>query len=88
MPDHLPRELMEATFAAPSPAVPYDQTPLYDLSTTQSLPALEPEEKQQILGALEKTAGNQTAAAKLLGMGRTAFVARLNQYGISRPRKK
>ena len=41
-----------------------------------------------IIDALEKTAGNQTAAAKLLGMGRTAFVARLNQYGISRPRKK
>jgi transcriptional regulator with PAS, ATPase and Fis domain len=87
-PDHLPRELMEATFAAPTLAVPYGQTPLYDLSATQSLSALEPEEKQQILDALEKTAGNQTAAAKLLGMGRTAFVARLNQYGISRPRKK
>jgi DNA-binding NtrC family response regulator len=87
-PDHLPRELMEATFAAPSPAVPYGQTPLYGLSTTQSGLALEPEEKQRILDALDKTAGNQTAAAKLLGMGRTAFVARLNQYGISRPRKK
>ncbi|HEX7506264.1 MAG TPA: sigma 54-interacting transcriptional regulator [Polyangia bacterium] len=87
-PDHLPRELMEATFAAPVLAVPYGQTPLYDLSATQSLSALEPDKKLQIIDALEKTAGNQTAAAKLLGMGRTAFVARLNQYGISRPRKK
>jgi DNA-binding NtrC family response regulator len=49
---------------------------------------LEPEEKRRILDVLEKTAGNQTAAARLLGMGRTAFVARLNQYGISRPRKR
>jgi len=87
-PDHLPRELMEATFAAPSLAVPYGQTPLYGLATTQSDPALEPKEKQRILDALDKTAGNQTAAAKLLGMGRTAFVARLNQYRISRPRKR
>ena len=87
-PDHFPRELMEATFAASTPAVPYGQTPLTDLSTTKSGPALEPDEKQRIIDALEQTAGNQTAAAKLLGMGRTAFVARLNQYGISRPRKK
>jgi len=87
-PDHLPRELMEATFAAPPPAVPYGQTPIFGLSTTQDGPALEPGEKQRILDALEKTAGNQTVAAKLLGMGRTAFVARLDQYGISRPRKR
>jgi two-component system response regulator AtoC len=87
-PDHLPRELMEATFAVATPAVPYGQTPLADLSTTQSRLALEPDEKQRIIDALEKTAGNQTKAAKLLGMGRTAFVARLSQYEISRPRKK
>ena len=89
-PEHLPRELMEATFSAPQPirTVPHDQTPLSDLSSTQPGPALESEEKRRILDVLEKTAGNQTAAARLLGMGRTAFVARLNQYGISRPRKK
>ena len=89
-PDHLPRELMEATFSAPEPTrtVPYGQTPLSDLSLAQSGPAPEPEEKRRILDMLVKTAGNQTAAARLLGMGRTAFVARLNQYGISRPRKK
>jgi DNA-binding NtrC family response regulator len=89
-PDHLPRELMEATFSAtrPTPAVPYGQTPLSDLSPTQPGSALEPEEKRRILDVLEKTAGNQTTAARLLGMGRTAFVARLNQYGISRPRKR
>jgi two-component system, NtrC family, response regulator AtoC len=86
--DHLPRELMEATFSAPAPSVPYGQTPLRDLSSTQTDPALETDERGSIIDALEKTAGNQTAAAKLLGMGRTAFVARLNQYGISRPRKK
>jgi two-component system, NtrC family, response regulator AtoC len=89
-PDHLPRELMEATFAAaePCPAVPYGQTPLSGVAITQSRPALESDEKRQILDALVKTAGNQTAAARLLGMCRTAFVARLNVYGITRPRKK
>jgi len=87
-PDHFPRELMEATFAAPIPAVPYGQTPLSAGSSTEPGPALGPKEKQRILDVLAKTAGNQTAAARMLGMGRTAFVGRLNQYGISRPRKK
>ena len=89
-PDNLPRELMEATFSAPQPTRtgPHGQTPLSDLSSTEPGSALEPAEKQRILDVLEQTAGNQTAAAKLLGMGRTAFVARLNQYGISRPRKR
>jgi DNA-binding NtrC family response regulator len=87
-PDHLPRELMEATFVEPPTAVPYGQTPLAGASFTQSGPALESDEKRRILDVLARTAGNQTAAARLLGMGRTSFVARLNQYGISRPRKK
>jgi DNA-binding NtrC family response regulator len=89
-PDHLPRELMEATFAVPQSAVtvPYGQTPLSDLSGAQSGPTSNSEEKRRILDVLVKTAGNQTTAARLLGMGRTAFVARLNQYGISRPRKR
>jgi DNA-binding NtrC family response regulator len=88
-PDHLSRELMEATFAAPQspPAVTHGQSPLSDFSSTQSELTVEPEEKRRILDALVKTAGNQTAAARLVGMGRSAFVARLNQYGISRPRK-
>jgi DNA-binding NtrC family response regulator len=81
---------MEATFSAPQATrtVPQGQTPLSNPSSTQSGLALEPEEKRRILDVLERTAGNQTTAARLLGMGRTAFVARLNQYGISRPRKR
>jgi len=85
-PGHLPRELMEVTFAAPLPAVPLDRTPLADENAAAAVE--EPEEKRRVLEALAKTAGNQTAAAKLLGMGRTAFVGRLNLYGIVRPRKK
>jgi two-component system response regulator AtoC len=87
-PDHLPRELMEATFTAPAPppAVPLDRAPLSD--TDPGLPIVGAEERLRVLDALAQTAGNQTAAAKLLGMSRTAFVGRLNLYGISRPRKK
>ena len=45
-------------------------------------------ERQRILDALERSAWNQTKAARLLGMPRGQLMARLNQYGIARPRKK
>ena len=37
---------------------------------------------------LEQTGGNQTRAAKLLGMSRRTFVKRLDEYGVPRPRKR
>jgi DNA-binding NtrC family response regulator len=44
-------------------------------------------ERQRILEALATCAGNQTAAAKMLGVSRRMLVNRLNLYGIPRPRK-
>ena len=44
-------------------------------------------EKQRILDALTKTAGNQSQAAKLLGMSRYTLMSRLETYAIARPRK-
>ncbi len=44
-------------------------------------------EKQRILDALTKTAGNQSQAAKLLGMSRYTLIARIEEYGLARPRK-
>jgi len=45
-------------------------------------------EKQQILGALEKTSGNQKEAAKLLGISRRTLINKIEAYGIARPRKR
>jgi len=45
-------------------------------------------EKQRIQDALEKCAGNQSEAARLLGLSRGTFVARVAKYGLPRPRKK
>lgn len=39
-------------------------------------------ERQRIIEALEKTEGNKTQAAKLLGIGRTTLVYKLKQHGL------
>ena len=44
-------------------------------------------ERQRIVDALARCAGNQTQAARLLGISRGSLVARLDAYGIPRPRK-
>jgi transcriptional regulator with GAF, ATPase, and Fis domain len=44
-------------------------------------------ERQRILDALERCLWNQTKAAQLLGMTRGLLMARLDAYGIARPRK-
>ncbi|HET6585199.1 MAG TPA: sigma 54-interacting transcriptional regulator [Nannocystaceae bacterium] len=50
--------------------------------------AIDPDpERQRILDALDKCAGNQTRAARLLGISRNTLLARLDAYGINRPRK-
>ncbi len=45
-------------------------------------------EHQRILDALAACAGNQTQAAKALGISRGTLVARLERFGLPRPRKK
>ena len=43
-------------------------------------------ERAQILEALTKTTGNQTRAAKLLGIARRTLIKKMVRYGIERPR--
>jgi DNA-binding NtrC family response regulator len=45
-------------------------------------------ERALIIDALERANGNQTEAAKLLGISRRTLVSRLGEYGLPRPRKK
>jgi DNA-binding NtrC family response regulator len=61
-------------------------------SVSGSTPALKDElaalERQRIVDALERCTWNQTRAARMLGMSRGVLMARLDQYGIARPRKR
>src|SRR5439155_404452 len=43
--------------------------------------------RERIVKALEESAGNQSAAAKRLGISRKVLLARLDDYEIARPRK-
>jgi len=45
-------------------------------------------EKRAVLEALETTGGNQTKAAQLLGISRRTLVNRLQDYGLTKSRKK
>jgi two-component system response regulator AtoC len=44
-------------------------------------------ERRKIMDAMEKCGGNQTRAAKMLGISRNTLLARLDSYGLPRPRK-
>jgi DNA-binding NtrC family response regulator len=45
-------------------------------------------ERARVIAALEKCAGNQTQAAKLLGISRQTLVNRLEEFNLPRPRKR
>jgi DNA-binding NtrC family response regulator len=57
-----------------------------------SLPPLAPydkdEDKRRIMAALRDCRGNQSDAAKVLGISRRTLVSRLGEYELPRPRKK
>jgi transcriptional regulator with PAS, ATPase and Fis domain len=86
LPEHFPIQRMASTLplrrigpeSAPPPAFP--TAPPLD-------PAVADPERERILGVLAECGGNQSRAAKALGISRTTLVARLNDYGVPRPRK-
>jgi DNA-binding NtrC family response regulator len=78
-PEDLPLEKMRA---APAPALlvaPAASPPGGEPATSRS-------EYERIVDSLARCNGNQTRAAKLLGMPRRTFCARLKAYNIPRPR--
>jgi DNA-binding NtrC family response regulator len=84
-PEHLPVEKMQparpdlpAPAATGPPLAPAPPPP----PVTDTRAALE---RQQLVEALAQSAGNQTRAARLLGISRRAFCERLKKHQIPRP---
>jgi two-component system, NtrC family, response regulator AtoC len=80
----------EPVSARAAPAVEADDAP--SANAERPLRAIvreqvESVEKQRICDALARAAGNQSVAAKLLGMPRRTLVKRLAAYNIPRPRR-
>jgi DNA-binding NtrC family response regulator len=55
-------------------------------SAPDGLTPAELAERQQIVQVLERCAGSQTAAARMLNMARSTLVERIKRYSIPRPR--
>jgi DNA-binding NtrC family response regulator len=82
LPEHLPEKLRTRATSNPRP-------PLLGSDRRERLEKdLQDIERHRILEALEKTAGNQTLAAALLGMSRRTLVYRLSAFGLTRARKR
>jgi two-component system, NtrC family, response regulator AtoC len=87
---------LEPPSEAPASKTPVPGPPAEDEQVTLRLPVrpgapelkgkLEEFERAQILEALTKTTGNQTRAAKLLGIARRTLIKKMIRYGIERPR--
>ncbi|MBI3183628.1 MAG: sigma 54-interacting transcriptional regulator [Myxococcales bacterium] len=73
--EHLPQDKLATSLSFEAPAEPLPE------GRTEA-------ERQRILDALARSAGNQTQAAKLLGIARRTLINRLEEFGIVRPRKR
>ncbi|HUS63333.1 MAG TPA: sigma 54-interacting transcriptional regulator [Kofleriaceae bacterium] len=85
-PEHLPIDKMEGRAAARR-ARPDSAAPAPAAAGTLR-DEVDEVERRRILAALEEHAGNQTRAARQLGISRNTLAARLEQFGIPRPRKR
>jgi len=90
LPEHLPPKLQHPEAARPSLERPSSEPPppLPSASALGSGRSNGADERQSILDALDRCAGNQTRAAELLGISRRTLVTRLNEFDIPRPRKR
>ncbi len=77
LPEHLPREILDGTKASATTAGPATGISLPDGGVD-----LKEVEKHLIMQALEKTAGNRTQAAKLLGVSYDSLRYQIKKFGL------
>jgi two-component system response regulator AtoC len=82
LPEHFPIQRMASTL--PLHRIGHESLPPPSAAPVAS--GVDPE-RDRILAVLAECGGNQSRAAKVLGISRTTLVTRLNAYGIPRPRR-
>ena len=82
-PQHLMLSAPPAVHSVPAPAPRAPEHPVAAAAPSGK----EADDRQRIVDALAKSVGNQTRAAKLLGVSRATLVHKLDLYRIPRPRK-
>lgn len=94
LPEHcvLTQRMASRPFATSAPLTQAPDPVVHDASSQVKSPAqLKDEvrelEKRRIIAAIAECGGNQTKAAKLLGISRRALLHRLDTYDLPRPRK-
>ena len=86
-PEHLPPALLKATEARRAASIPPARAS--SENGAAGLPSeIETLEKRRILDMLAACAGNQTQAARKLGISRGTLIARLAAFGVPRPRRR
>jgi DNA-binding NtrC family response regulator len=90
------RPIVQPKIAGPAPIlgdepirIPVGRTEGPEVGSAPPPPAsaLDDDERERIRVALEACGGNQTRAAKMLGIARRTLVKRLGLLGLPRPRK-
>jgi DNA-binding NtrC family response regulator len=90
LPDHLPPALkraQEPQRVATTAASDGQRRPLSDPDIGELKNEIKSLERARIAEALDRTGGNQTRAAEVLGISRRTLVSRLSELGLRRPRK-
>jgi len=87
-----PTERQATTLTEAFPAIPDDvvSTPQPNtiVETIDLRAGMKERERDLVRDALDRAGGNQTRAAKLLGISRRTLIARIEEFGLPRPRKR
>ena len=94
LPEHLPPSVLKSSQATRAPVAIPDASP-QPVSPGEPAQAdrhlrgqIKTLERDRIAEALDRCAGNQSEAARFLGISRRTLVSRIEEFGLPRPRKR